>query len=76
MASGRGRGGNRRWREWLHRATHHSADDDRQLVQADEQARHEGEDHPRGGGAKSQASLDQVLRRAAAERASRRDTEA
>ncbi len=71
MASGRG--GNRRWREWLHRATHHSADDDRQLVQADEQARHEGEG---GGGAKSQASLDQVLRRAAAERASRRDTEA
>ena len=75
MANGQGWGGNRRWREWLHRATHHSADDDRQLVQADEQSRREGENRP-GGGAKTQASLDQVLRRAAAEQAARRGEEA
>jgi hypothetical protein len=75
VASGHGRGGRRRWRDWLHRATHHSADDDRQLVQADEQSRREGEDRP-GGGAKTQASLDQVLRRAAAERAARGGTKA
>ena len=55
VASGRGRGGNRRWREWLHRATHHSADDDRQLVQADERARTSRGRRTiaRGGGAKS-----------------------
>jgi hypothetical protein len=75
VANGQVRGGNRRWREWLHRATHHSADDDRRLVQADEQSRREGEGHP-GGGAKTQASLDHVLRRAAAEQAARRGEEA
>jgi len=75
VATGRGRGGIRRWREWLHRATHHSADDDRQLVQAAEQSRRDG-DEPDGGsdgsdgsdgagGPTAQASLDQVLRRAA-----------
>jgi len=74
VATAQGRGGIRRWQDWLRRATHHSAEDDRQLVQADEQERHEGED--RRGGTKTQASLDQVLRRAEAERAARRDTEA
>ena len=44
MAAGRGRGGIRRWREWLHRATHHSAEDDRQLLQAAEQTRRDGDD--------------------------------
>ena len=71
MASARGRGANRRWREWLHRATHHSADDDRQLVQAAEQSRLQDENGPGPGGSRAQASLDQVLRRAAAERAAR-----
>ena len=74
MVTAHGRGGIRRWQDWLRRVTHHSAEDDRQLVQADEDSRHEGEDHR--GGTKTQASLDQVLRRAEAERAARRDTEA
>jgi len=80
VASGRGRGGTRRWREWLRRATHHSAEDDRHLVQADERSRRDDEEaEVRGGpvevggsagsgdsgGPAAQASLDQVLRRAA-----------
>lgn len=77
MATGRGRGGFRRWREWLRRATHHSADDDRQLVQAAEQSRRDGEDEPGGSiassGSRTQASLDQVLRRAAEAQAAQRD---
>jgi len=75
MATGQARGGIRYWRDWLHRATHHSADADRQLVQADEQSRREGEDDPGAGGSRAQASLDQVLRRAAAERTPPRDGE-
>ena len=76
MVTGPGRGGIRRWRDWLRRATHHSAADDRELVQADEQSRREAEDAPAGsGGHKSQASLDQVLRRAAAARAAEGDEE-
>ena len=81
VATGRGRGGFRRWREWLHRATHHSAADDRHLVQAAEQSRRDSDDEAgrssgsggsggpaeAGGddGSRAQASLDQVLRRAA-----------
>ena len=80
MATGRGRGGIRRWREWLHRATHHGAADDVQPVQTDEQARPDGGDEGSGGSsgsgeqsgsggpATAHASLDQVLRRAAAAR--------
>jgi len=75
VATGRGRGGPRRWREWLRRATHHSADVDRQLVQAAEQSRRDGEDEPGGSigssGSRPQASLDQVLRRAEAQAAQR-----
>jgi hypothetical protein len=71
VASGRRRGGLRRWRDWLHRATHHTADDDRQLVQAAEQSRLQDPNEPGPGGSRAQASLDQVLRRAAAERAAR-----
>jgi len=82
VASGRGRGGARRWREWLRRATHHSADNDRQLVQAAEQSRRDsddeagpsGSDGPSGSGGPvtAQASLDQVLRRAAEAREAER----
>jgi len=61
---GRGRGGIRRWREWLHGATHHSAAEDNELVEAAEQSRRDADD---------QASLDQVLRRAAEARASQDD---
>jgi len=73
VATGRGRGGIRRWRAWLRRATHHSAEIDRQLVQAAEQPRREGEDEPSA--SRTQASLDQVLRRAAEARAAQRDRE-
>jgi hypothetical protein len=87
VATGRGRGGVHGWRDWLRRATHHSADDDRQLVQAAEQSRREREGEDEHGessgssvssgstGTRAQASLDQVLRRAAEARATRRDRE-
>jgi hypothetical protein len=91
VARGRGRGGVRRWREWLRRATQHRAADDHELVQAAEQSRREDVDEPAGSsgpsrssvssgyggysGTKSQASLDQVLRRAAEARAARCDQE-
>jgi hypothetical protein len=87
VVAGRGRGGTRRWRGWLHRATHHSAADDRQLVQAAEQSRRDADHEDDGsggsagtdgsggaGGSRAQASLDQVLRRAAEARASQHDT--
>ena len=87
MATGRGRGGIRRWRAWLQRALHHSADDDRRPVQAADRSRHDDDrrlarpaeqsrhddDLGPGTAVTAQASLDQVLRRAAAAREAVRD---